>query len=323
MGGDACRRAARARRGAERRRGCGRSRRPLRELDRGRVPAAGPLRRGGRLQRHLLLRRGRLLDQHRDDPGHLLPVQPGQRALGDPAAGDARRGGHGLCGLRASHEQDLRVRRLRSEHERLQRRDPGLRPDDEHLGFRCEHAGPARVHGVRLRRCERQDLPGRRPRRRRSRQREGDDVGVRPCGEHVHHARADSACRRRLGLRRDRRPPLSGRRPRCARHGGGSGLGLRRRRQQLVAQGRDAEPDERRGQRRRERQALELRRRKRRGPDPDDSGLRPGDEHLGEWPEPERSAHARRRNGDRNDARGRRRVRDHELDRQDRGAGRG
>ena len=49
----------------------------------------------------------------------------------------------------------------------------------------------------------------------------------------------------------------------------------------------------------------------------------PVDEHLGEWPEPERGAHARGRNGDRSHARGRRRVRDHELDSQDRGAGRG
>ena len=238
-------------------------------------------------------------------------------------AGDARRGGHGLGGLLPDLGQDLRVRRLRSEHRRVQRRDQGLRPDDGHLGFGGEHAGPARLHGLRLQRRERQDLPGRRLRRRRPGQRAGDDVGVRPCGEHVHHARADSARRRRHGLRRDRRPPLSGRRPRCARRRGGSGLGLQHRREQLDGQGRHAEPDERRGQRRRERQALELRRRGRFGPGPDDRGLRPGDRHLGERSEPERGSHARGRNGDRHHARGRRRVRGRELNRQDRGAGRG
>ena len=160
-------------------------------------------------------------------------------------------------------------------------------------------------------------------RRGRPGQREGDDVGVRPCGEHVHHARADSARCRRLRLRRDRRPPLSGRRPRCARRRGGSGLGLQHRREQLGGQGRHAEPDERRRQRRRERQALELRRRERLGPDRHDRVLRPGDRQLDERPEPERSSHARGRSGDRIHARGRRRVRRNELHRPDRGAGRG
>ena len=184
-------------------------------------------------------------------------------------------------------------------------------------GTAANMPGPRAFMASGLQHRERQDLPGRRQRHRRPRQREGDDVGVRPCGEHVHHARADSARCRRLRLRRDRRPLLSGGRSRCARRGGGLDLGLQHRREQLGGQDRHAEPDERRRQRSRERQALELRRRERFRARRYDRVLRPGDRHLDEWPKPERSSHARGRNGDRIHARGRRRVRRNELHRPD------
>ena len=48
------------------------------------------------------------------------------------------------------------------ERGRFQQRHPGLRHHGEHVELRREHAGPARVDGLRLRQRDRNDLPGRR-----------------------------------------------------------------------------------------------------------------------------------------------------------------
>ena len=111
------------------------------ELDRGRIHAPEPPRRGGRLQRHLCLR-GRWRQRRRHDPGHLLPLQPGQRAVGHVSAADARRSGDGVRRLLPGDEQDLRLRR--QERERVQQRHLGLRHRREHVDLRREHACPAR-----------------------------------------------------------------------------------------------------------------------------------------------------------------------------------
>ena len=89
-------------------------RRPGLELDRGRIHAPGPVRRGGRLQRHLRLR-GRWRRRRRHDPGHLLPLQPGQRAVGHVSAADAGRGGDGVRRLLPDRRTDLRLRRQERE----------------------------------------------------------------------------------------------------------------------------------------------------------------------------------------------------------------
>ena len=149
------------------------------------------VRRGGRLQRRLLrtppagTRR-----QHGHDPGHLLPLQPGQRALGHdpPPMPDCRWQRHPPSTTRPT-DRHLRLRRLRIRA-RAWSATP-RRVFDMTTGTWSSAAnmpGPRAFHGGRLQQRERQDLPRRRLRHRRPVERAGDDVGVQPGGEHVHDA---------------------------------------------------------------------------------------------------------------------------------------
>ena len=130
------------------------------------------------------------------DPGHLLPLQPGQRALGDYPAGDARRGGNGLGGLLPDLGQDLRVRRLRSNTGVFSNATRVFDMATGTWGSAANMPGPRAfmASGFNARTARSISSAGT---TRGPVERAGDDVGVRPCGEHVHYARADSARRRR------------------------------------------------------------------------------------------------------------------------------
>ena len=263
--------------------------RPGLHVERRRIHAAALVRRRGRLERHLRLR-SRGHRRWRCDPGHLLPLQPGQRAVGHVSTADAGRGGEGVRRVLPGYEQHLRLRRREFEHGRGHRRHESLRHHGQHVELRREHAGPPPLDGGRLRQRERKDVPGRRLRHRRPGERPDDGVGIQPRREHLYDARADPSCRRRSRLRRHRQPLLRGRWSGRLRGDHRPRLGLQRRDEFLVGGSQHAHSDERRRQRCRQRQALDLRRRDARGTDRDDVGLRPRRWRLERGAEPERAS---------------------------------
>ncbi len=105
-------------------------------------------------------------------------------------AGDARRGRRAFRGLLPDHEQHLRVRRLRSEHRHVQRRDLGLRHDEGTWASAANMPAPRAFMASGYNAANGKILPGRRGELRPGPQ--AIDLGVRPCGEHVHDARAKS-----------------------------------------------------------------------------------------------------------------------------------
>ena len=135
VGGDACRLAVRARRRAELRLAWARA--PPSPLRAGAAVASMPqhLYGAAAASNGTYAYAAGGIDARRHDPGHLLPLQPGQRAVGHVSAADARlRWQWPRPSITRPTNSDLRLRWRESGHRRFQQRHAGLRPHERTRG---------------------------------------------------------------------------------------------------------------------------------------------------------------------------------------------